>query len=93
MRRLGAVVIELAFGQLDAWQTAGLWRHGGFLSINVSCQQVLDDSLIDQLDQALDRYAVEPGIIRIELPESLLSSQPDLARRILPRLLGRRVLH
>lgn len=92
MRRLGGVVIDLAFRQIEAWRAAGLWREGAYLSINVSGQQVMDDNLIEQLDQALDSHAVEPGNIRIELSESLLCAQPDLARRFLPRLLGRRVL-
>ena len=33
---LSAQVIGQAFRQVSAWQRAGLWRHGEYLSINIS---------------------------------------------------------
>ena len=92
MRPVSAESIELAFRQIDRWQQAGLWQHGEYLSLNVSGQQLADDSLLEQLDGAFERYPVDPGSIRIELPEAVMSSAPDLVRKTLPRLLGRNLL-
>jgi len=48
--------------------------------------------VLEQLDGACERYPIDPGAIRIELPEAVMSSAPDLVRRMLPRLLGRNLL-
>lgn len=92
LSRLSEVVIEQAFRQVNHWQRAGLWRHGEYLSINISPQQLADERLLEQLDGAFKRHLVDPGSIRIDLPDRALSKSPDLVRRILPRLLGRNLL-
>ncbi len=89
---LSAQVIDQAFRQVSAWQRAGLWRHGEYLSINISPQQLADERLLEQLDDAFKRYLVDPASIRIDLPDRALSQVPDLVRRILPRLVGRNLL-
>ncbi len=57
---LSAQVIGQAFRQVSAWQRAGLWRHGEYLSINISPQQLADERLLEQLDEAFKRYLVDP---------------------------------
>lgn len=92
LRQLSAQVIDQAFHQVSDWQKAGLWRRGEYLSINVSTQQLADEHLFDQLDRAFERYTVDPGSIRIDLPETALSQHPELVRKALPRLFGRDLL-
>jgi diguanylate cyclase (GGDEF)-like protein len=92
LSRISAQVIDGALRQVWAWQRAGLWRRGEYLSLNVSPQQLADESLFDQLDAAFARYPVDPGSVRIDLPEAALSQAPDLARQALPRLIGRNLL-
>jgi diguanylate cyclase (GGDEF)-like protein len=90
--QLSAQVIDQTLQQVSDWQRAGRWRRGEYLSINVSTQQLADERLFDQLDRAFEHYPVDPGSIRIDLPESALSQQPELVRKALPRLLGRNLL-
>jgi len=92
VRQLSAQVIDQTFHQVSNWQRAGLWRRGEYLSINVSTQQLADERLFDQLDRAFERYPVDPGSIRVDLPESAMSRHPELVRKALPRLIGRNLL-
>ncbi|MCF7984723.1 MAG: EAL domain-containing protein [Thiohalocapsa sp.] len=92
MPAIGTRVVDLAFAQIRDWQHAGLWQQGLYVRINLSAQQLFDGGLLDQLDRALDRFPVDPGSIRIEIPESALASQEQLWTRVLPRLLGRGIL-
>lgn len=91
-RELGARVIDLAFRQVSQWQKAGLWRHGEYVSINVGARQLADEILLEQLDRAFARYPVDPSSLRVELSEAALARDPDQARRLVTRLLGRNIL-
>jgi len=92
LRQIGAQVIDMAFAQVSRWQKEGLWRPGQYLSLNVWGQQLVDDSLIEQLGQAFDRYPVDPSSLRLEIAEHAVRAETELAKRIVPRLLGQEVL-
>jgi Amt family ammonium transporter len=92
LREIGARVIDLAFAQVSRWQKEGLWRHGQHLSLNVWGQQLADDSLPEQIEEAFGRYPVDPSSIRIEIAEHAVRAEADLARRIVPRLQGSSIM-
>lgn len=78
---IGAWVIDEACRQLAAWQAAGV--DVPQVAINVSALQLGDDALVDTLRAALERHALPPGAIELELTESMLM---DRAEQTLARL-------
>ncbi|WP_373187450.1 EAL domain-containing protein [Halopseudomonas sp.] len=67
---LGDWVMDRACRQMAAWRDAGhpLPR----LSINLSARQFADGQLASQVGNVLQRYAVDPATIELELTESVL---------------------
>jgi diguanylate cyclase (GGDEF)-like protein/PAS domain S-box-containing protein len=78
---IGAWVIDEACRQLAVWRAQGLAVPQ--VSVNVSALQLRDDGLVQILREALDRHALPPGAVELELTESTLM---DHAERTLGRL-------
>ena len=73
---IGAWVIDEACRQLGAWRDAGVPVPQ--VSINVSALQLRNDDLIDTVREALDRHALPPGTVELELTESTLMDRAEL---------------
>ncbi len=54
-----------------------------FMSVNISSRDIEDGGFLDHLDDALDRGRIDPGQLKLEITESLLMDQPDIANRVL----------
>jgi diguanylate cyclase (GGDEF)-like protein/PAS domain S-box-containing protein len=67
---IGDWVIDSACRQYAAWLAEGIAIPQ--VSINVSALQLRDGGLTDTLRQALERYALLPGAVELELTESTL---------------------
>lgn len=67
---IGAWVIEEACRQHARWRDTGVGEVP--VAINVSALQLRDDGLVEILEAALERHAVPPGAVEIELTESTL---------------------
>ena len=67
---IGRWAISEACRQLGEWRCAGL--AGVRMSINVSARQMRDEGLLDYIDQALVETGCEPGLLELEITESLL---------------------
>lgn len=80
---VGRWVIEEACKQLKQWQQQGLFPANGFLAVNVSAKQLLDESIVDFIQQTCHRYAVDPRDLLMEITESVIISKPKKAERIL----------
>ncbi len=80
---LGAQAIERALADMASWH-----RHatGLRLNLNVSARQVVDQSLPEIVGAALAANHVPPELLTIEITESLLIEDPELARARLTRL-------
>ena len=75
---LGKWILEEGVKQLSAWQKDSIkknWR----LSVNVSIRQFETDSFIENLQQILKTYKINPNLLRLELTENLLISDIDRA--------------
>ncbi|WP_158240694.1 EAL domain-containing protein [Telmatospirillum siberiense] len=81
---IGAWVLEQACRQLAAWRDSG--RTALQLSVNVSARQFIDQSLCDRLTHLLDRYHIDPALLELELTESTVMAEPDLAIKQLLKL-------
>lgn len=84
--QLGRWVIEQACRQIAAWRDAGLGTIP--VSVNLSTSQLNSAALPDYVFELMRAYEVGPGCLEMELTESMMMSDPDLAIAILHRLRG-----
>jgi len=74
---IGAWVIDEACRQIRAWHAAGF--HDIKVAVNVSARQFASGSLETVVAAALERHAVAPEQLEVELTESMLMEAPELA--------------
>ncbi|GAB3786176.1 EAL domain-containing protein [Dyella agri] len=81
MPEIGGWVFMQAARQVRAWLDRG---HRGFtMAVNVSAQQLQHPRLVEQVTEALQRYAVPPAMLDIEMTESALMENVGRIRRTL----------
>lgn len=68
---VGQWVLETACAQLNLWHQDPLTRDLT-LAINVSSQQFRDADFIKQVQAAIQRHDISPGLVKLELTESML---------------------
>lgn len=72
---IGNWVIDEACRQLKSWQDSGL--RGLQLSVNVSGRQFHSGDLPDQVAQSLAHHRIAPGMLELEVTESMLMENPE----------------
>ncbi len=82
--RIGEFVLYRACTQLREWQERGL--RGVTMSVNLSALQLLRDELTQRLCEILAELQLEPQQIELELTESVLMANAELAIHTLDRL-------
>jgi diguanylate cyclase (GGDEF)-like protein/PAS domain S-box-containing protein len=83
---LGRWVIEQACRQIAAWRDAGLGTIP--IAVNLSTSQLTSAALPDYVFELMREHGIEAGGLEMELTESMMMSDPDLAIAILHRLRG-----
>jgi diguanylate cyclase (GGDEF)-like protein/PAS domain S-box-containing protein len=83
---LGRWVIEQACRQIAAWRDAGLGTVP--VAVNLSTSQLTSAALPDYVFELMREHGIEAGGLEMELTESMMMSDPDLAIAILHRLRG-----
>jgi diguanylate cyclase (GGDEF)-like protein/PAS domain S-box-containing protein len=83
---LGRWVIEQACRQIAAWRDAGLGTIP--IAVNLSTSQLTSAALPDYVFDLMREHRIEAGYLEMELTESMMMSDPDLAIAILHRLRG-----
>lgn len=68
---IGTWVLETACAQLKAWQQSELAREL-VLAVNVSAKQFRQPDFVVQLRELVERHAISPALLKLELTESLL---------------------
>lgn len=68
---IGQWVLETACGQLKIWENDEMTR-GLTISINVSAKQFRQTDFVNHVGEALQRYEVNPMLLKFELTESML---------------------
>jgi len=81
---IGRWVLFEACRQVRAWRNAGL--RVPQVAVNLSARQFADPGLIDDIQQALQANGLIGADLEVELTESVLMAEPELADAVLRRL-------
>jgi EAL domain-containing protein (putative c-di-GMP-specific phosphodiesterase class I)/CheY-like chemotaxis protein len=81
---VGLWVIRAACAQIRAWREAGMKPVP--VAINLSARQLRQQGFSSALGQALREFEVDPGHVAIEITESSLMENPELAITMLGEL-------
>jgi diguanylate cyclase (GGDEF)-like protein len=76
-------VLEAALSQCQQWRATGLDIR---FSVNISMRTLLDDHLPETIRALLDRFAVPPASLQLEITESRLLADLGCARTVLGEL-------
>jgi diguanylate cyclase (GGDEF)-like protein/PAS domain S-box-containing protein len=79
IREIGQWVLEEACRQTAAWQAEYNPMPALRLSVNFSARQLEDPEIVKEVERVLIAAGLEPGCLVIEITESLLISEPDVA--------------
>jgi diguanylate cyclase (GGDEF)-like protein len=82
---LTAVILEQACAQLAAWNR-GLGHRGMVMAVNVNPTEFSDPAMPDRIARLVDRHALAPGQLALEITEVALANRPDSALDVMHRL-------
>jgi EAL domain-containing protein (putative c-di-GMP-specific phosphodiesterase class I) len=80
---LGRRVLADALRQVACWRTLGLVVP---VAVNLSMRELLDPELPGEIERLLADWGVEPNLLRVEITETSLMSDPNRARANMQRL-------
>jgi diguanylate cyclase (GGDEF)-like protein len=80
---LGRWVVDEACRQIHAWRDQGLRMR---VAINLSAHQLRQTDLAEQIDAALKRHEINPGLLTCELTESSAMEDVETTMRVLRQL-------
>lgn len=81
---IGRWVLETACAQNVEWQEKGVSRLN--MAVNLSSRQFFDDDLIDDVTGALEESGMDPGLLELEICESVLTRDPERTLPVLEEL-------
>jgi EAL domain-containing protein (putative c-di-GMP-specific phosphodiesterase class I) len=76
--------MDEALRQLAQWRRSG--AHALGVSVNVSARQLRDAAIVEVVNTALRRHGLPASSLQLELTESALMENPELAQRTLRAL-------
>ena len=83
INQIGAWVFEQAVSQLAAWDEDG--PNLQVLSVNLSARQLDDEEACNAVSESLERHGIAPARVSLEVTESAVMSESDLAQAALRR--------
>ncbi|MDQ4059800.1 MAG: EAL domain-containing protein, partial [Pseudomonadota bacterium] len=82
---LGLFVLDRAARQAADWRKDGDAGHP-FVSVNLSSRQLLRQDLVNDIKTTLTRTGLDHGALKLEITESLVMENPELATQVLTRV-------
>ena len=76
-------VLDVALGQLAGWRARG---SSVTMSVNVSASDLRDEGLVKSVASALLAHAVPPEALTVEITETAMMHNPDLAQQVMKAL-------
>jgi EAL domain-containing protein (putative c-di-GMP-specific phosphodiesterase class I) len=86
---IGEVVLNKTCQQIKIWQ--GLGFKDVKISVNVVAQQIQRGNLIDEIDHILKTYEIDPSSLELEITESSLMDDSEVAGQVLQQLKARNI--
>lgn len=83
---LGNWVLQESCRQLRRWQDANPAALPLMVSVNLSCKQFLQPDLAEQIDAVLGESGLDPRCLKLEITESYVMENSEMAVTILNRL-------
>jgi len=83
---IGRQVLHEACRQMFAWQNQDASSPGLTISVNLSARQFMQPGLIEQVKQVLTATGLDPGLLKLEITESVMMENPDAATALLLQL-------
>gem|GEM_PF-781364 len=88
---IGWWALETATKALQRWRSEGLVADGVSVSVNLSGRQLAHPELLAQVDRVLEEAELEPTLLRLEITESAVIENRELAAEALERIKARGV--
>ena len=86
---IGTVVLKKTCIQIKEWEKQGLGHIK--VSVNVVAQQIQRGSLVEEIDQLIETYNINPSSLVLEITESSLMDDTNIARDVLQQLKDRNI--
>src|SRR6266404_2398761 len=83
---IGLWILKKACQQLSRWQWQSAANRHLFMSVNLSSKQVVQPDLVAQIRDILEETHVEAKHLKLEITESCVMENADMAARLLKRL-------
>jgi diguanylate cyclase (GGDEF)-like protein len=83
---IGMWILQKACQQLCQWQWQSPQNRNLFMSVNLSSKQVSQPDLVSRIRDILEETNVDPQHLKLELTESAVMHNADMAARLLKRL-------
>lgn len=81
---IGEWVLKEACKQLRQWQTYS--RQTLILCVNLSARQLMQADIVERVSQILEDCNIDPHYLKLEITESILAENPELATKKLLKL-------
>jgi predicted signal transduction protein with EAL and GGDEF domain len=85
---LGLYVLREACHQLRKWQQHSIANRDLIISVNLSGKQLTQPDLIEQIKEVLRETQIEPWHLKLEITETVVMDNPEVAAGTLAKLRG-----
>ena len=86
VKEVGRYVLAEAARQLGIWQRAFRPSDPLFVTVNVSSHQLIDNDIVADIKAVLTREGIQPGTLMLELTETALMQNLEMAVMVLDRI-------
>lgn len=84
--QLSQWVLRSACRQTRQWQKQFPHHADLSISVNLSAKQLMQSDIIDQIHESLIETGLDPACLNLEITESLLMAEPEVAKSILHQM-------